>query len=501
MKINRTFLFLLVVSCFIFPAGAQDAPAELDAMIREGMADWEVPGLITAVVKDGEVQFAQAYGVRNRESGAPVNGQTLFTMASTTKAVVCMGLGILVDRGQLAWDDPVSKHLPAFDLSDPYIRGEARVQDLLTHNLGIASADLLWVLDSVSAGKTLERFALAEKAYPIRGGFQYNNLMYAAAGAVIESVSGKPWTQFIDEEILGPLEMTRTQTRSASLPGVGNFVTPYEKLPGGDLVTAPYWFSDQIGSAGMMWTCLDDIQNYLIMLTQDGEYKGKRLLSPETFDYLFKPHAFVTESEFYPTQELTQPHWRTYGLGWFQHDYAGEKLDFHTGSLPGLSAIAGIMRDRKTAVYVLANLDHAELRHAILYKAMDLWALDAGGRNWHDEVFALYSGLREKGEKAEADLVAGRIAGTSPSLPLSAYAGTYHHPMVGTARVRVSDGSLLLEFNEFAEFRLEHWHYDTFRSDLKNRTLTRLMVPFKLGADGKPESLEALGNTFKKSPE
>ena len=105
-------------------------------------------------------------------------------------------------------------------------------------------------------------------------------------------------------------------------------------------------------------------------------------------------------TNFYPTQELTKPDWMTYGLGWFQHNYRGHKLDFHTGSIAGLVAIAGIIHDTGTAVYVLANRDHAELRHAILYKAMDLWAFNDPERPWHREIFKLYAKSRERQETA-----------------------------------------------------------------------------------------------------
>jgi len=198
------FLFLLFN---VQASQAQSSTQRLDAMIRQGMDDWHIPGLAAVVVSGGEIAFSRVYGVRDVETRSPVDPQTLFNMGSTTKAVVCMALGILVDQGKLSWNDKVRDHLPEFRLSDPYITEEARVQDLLTHNLGIAQADLLWVLDSVSTGETLRRFALAKKAYPVRGGYQYNNLMYAAAGEVIQAVSGKHWTEFVREELFEPLEM------------------------------------------------------------------------------------------------------------------------------------------------------------------------------------------------------------------------------------------------------------------------------------------------------
>ncbi|MDX1333395.1 MAG: serine hydrolase domain-containing protein, partial [Robiginitalea sp.] len=363
------FLFLLFS---VQVSQAQSSTERLDATIRQGMEDWHIPGLAAVVVSEGEIAFSRVYGVRDVETRSPVDPQTLFNMGSTTKAVVCMALGILVDQGKLSWNDKVRDHLPEFRLSDPYITEEARVQDLLTHNLGIAQADLLWVLDSVSTRETLRRFALAKKAYPVRGGYQYNNLMYAAAGEVIQAVSGKHWTEFVRDQLFEPLEMTRTVARVTDIFDAGNYVTPYYYEEEAGFIEVPYNRSDQIGAAGMIWTCAADMENYLRFLVGGGTYNGTVILKPETFAYLFKPYTLLPEAGFYPTRQLTRPSWLSYGLGWFQHDYRGEKLDFHTGSIGGLIAIAGIIHDKKTAVYVLANRDHAELRHAILYEALDL---------------------------------------------------------------------------------------------------------------------------------
>lgn len=496
-----SFLLTLLFTWVFIPLGAQDKAEALDAMIREGMEQWKIPGLVATVVHDGEVVFEKAYGVRNLQTGARVDRQTLFNMGSTTKAVVSLALGILVDRGKLKWEDKVYMHLPEFHLSDPYIREEARVMDLLTHNLGIDEADLLWLVDSTSTKETLLNFAQAEKTFPVRGGFVYNNLMYAAAGEVIRAASGRPWSQFVEEEVFRPLEMTHTVALAAEMAKVPNRATPYLADPEKGILQAPYTLSDQIGAAGMIYTCLEDVEHYLLMLEQGGVYKGKTLVSPETFAFLFEPRALIGAEAFYPTRELTRPNWRSYGLGWFQHDYRGHKLDFHTGSITGLIAIAGIMHDRNTAVYVMANLDHAELRHAILYQALDLWAFDDPNRNWQQEVFSLYEGLRQQALQQEADLKAKRQAGTSSRLPLSAYAGTYRHPMLGEARVTATDAGLDLIFNDFAAFRLQHWHYDTFRSDTRNRYLMRLMVNFNFGTDGAARQFEALGKTFVKSAE
>jgi CubicO group peptidase (beta-lactamase class C family) len=488
------FLILLVPG----PACAQENAERLDAMIRHGMEDWHVPGLAAIVVKDGEVVFSRVYGVKDVGTRAAVDRETLFNMGSTTKAIVCMALGMLVDQGKLKWEDKVRDHLPSFRLSDPYITEEARVQDLLTHNLGIAGADGLWAMDSVSTEATLRRFALSRKAYPVRGGFQYNNLMYAVAGEVIGAVSGRHWTDFVREHLFEPLEMDRTVARAADIFQAGNYVTPYFYEGEAGHLKAPYDVSDQIGAAGMIWSCAADMEHYLQMLEAGGVYKGKTLLKPQTFAYLFQPQTLIPESDFYPTRQLTQPHWTSYGLGWFQHDYRGHKLDFHTGSISGLVAMAGIMHDQNTAVYVLANRDHAELRHAILYQALDLWAFGEASRDWHQEVFELYEGIRKASENREREFANQRVKDTRPTLPLAAYEGTYHHPMLGDVAVRQSPDGLQFDFNRFMAFEAGHWHYDSFRSNRENRYRAQVLFTFHLGPGGAVSELEALGERFKK---
>ena len=123
-------------------------------------------------------------------------------MASTSKAVVAIAMGMLVDDGKLNWTDKVVDHLPYFKLSDPYITADARIKDLFTHNLGIGNADALWTIDSVSTYETIRKFQHAKKNLPpTRRILPTRNIMYAVAGEVIEAVSGKPWNKFVEERI------------------------------------------------------------------------------------------------------------------------------------------------------------------------------------------------------------------------------------------------------------------------------------------------------------
>lgn len=497
-SIIKYILIALIVKGYSLNAQQESNNQKLDAMIVQGINDWKVPGLAAIVVKDGKVVFQKTYGVKNVQTKEPVNENTLFAMASTTKAIVALSLGMLVDEGKLKWDDKVVEHLPYFRLSDPYITANARVKDLLTHNLGIGNADLLWIIDSTSTRQTLRNFENAKKAYPLRGGFTYQNIMYVAAGEVIGAASGKHWTDFVKERVFTPLEMNRTQAKAINILKAGNYATPYNYDPEEGIVRVPHSFADQIGAAGMIWSAPKDISNYLTFLVNDGVYKNDTLVKPTTFNYLFKPHALQPEGGMYPTTALTKPNWNTYGLGWFQQDYRGSKLDFHTGSLGGLVAIAGVVHDKNMAVYVFANLDHAELRHAIMLKAIDLFVFNDDDRDWHTEVFELYNGFHKKDLEKQKKKVDERVKNTKPSLPLSAYNGVYNNKMLGNAVVTQIGDTLEVNFNSYISYRASHWHYDTFITNKDPSWGEIFEIRFDLNNNGEVKQLDFMGEVFTK---
>ena len=234
-------------------------------------------------------------------------------------------------------------------------------------------------------------------------------------------------------------------------------------------------------------------------MVNDGVYKSDTLVKPSTFNTLFEPHSFQGGNGQYPTTALTKPNWNTYGLGWFQQDYRGHKLDFHTGSIAGLIAIAGIMHEKDLAVYVFANLDHAELRHAILFKAIDLYAFDDDSRDWHKEIFDLYSGFRNEAKAAHEKQLKAQIKETKPSLPLKDYQGTYTHKMLGEIIVSASTDALQLNFNDYKKYTATHWHYDTFKTNKDSKWRDSIMATFVLNADGKINEMNVMGEVFIKN--
>ena len=391
MKLKFIILQLLIVS-FIFVNGQTNAEKinELDAYIQKGIELWKPPGLAVTVVKDGEIIFKKGYGVTKIGTNKAVDENTLFGCMSTTKAFVAAGLAMLVDDGKLNWDDKVIKHLPGFKIKDSYITNEITIKDLLTHRTGVGNTDILWGTFNFKSDKILSSMSDVDKVYSLRSSFIYQNVMYLAAGKIIEAVSGQTWGEFLKDRIYNPLGMNDTYSLLSMIASMENKADAHNYDGNGSIEKIKQLSADEIGPAGSMWSTINDIGKWVQFLLNEGKVGEKALISQTNFDELFKPHQIVPSDQFYPSQQITKPNWMTYGLGWFQHDYKGKMVQFHTGSLPGMVAIIGMIPDENIGVYVMGNLDHVELRHAIMYATFDLFMEGELTRDWSKELHAIY---------------------------------------------------------------------------------------------------------------
>jgi CubicO group peptidase (beta-lactamase class C family) len=501
IRIPSVLVAVVVALCLKASPAAQPAPLTgFDDLVARAMKDWRVPGLAMAVAKDGKIVVERGYGVRQLGQPAPVDSHTLFAIGSTTKAMTAALVGMLVDDKLLAWDDPVVKHLPWFQLKDPAVTRELTVRDLLTHRGGLGNADYLWYGQSNSTEEILKRVRLIEPAYSVRSSFIYQNIMYAAAGAVIEAAGHKPWAEMIRLRIFEPLGMRDSIATAATLKAHANVAAPHD-IVGGQVRAIDNMSVDPVASAGAVWSSVSDMARWMQFLLDGGRIGGsggKRLLGEATFAELFKPQT-IAPFDMYPTTSVVKPHWMTYGLGWFQQDYRGRAVDFHTGSIDGMTAIHGLMRDDRLGVYVLANLDHAEVRHALMYTVLDRY-IGAPERDWSAELLKLYTGIKQQADESREKEEAKRVRGTTPSLPLAQYAGTYSDPLRGDVEVTLSDGGLRLRHGPGFVGRLEHWHYNTFRAKWTAEWHAPALVTFALNAEGKPTDVDLMGGRFVRRP-
>jgi len=478
---------------------AQGAPAPpvtlngLDAYIARAVQDWRIPGLAISIAKDDSVVFSKGYGVRELGKPGAVDAGTRFAIGSTTKAMTAVALGMLVDEKKVRWDEPVITYLPGFRVGDPYVTRELTVRDLLTHRGGLGNADQLWASAAYPADEIMRRVATLAPAYSLRSRFIYQNIMYAVAGDVIAAASGMPWAQFLRTRIFEPLGMKATEATLAALDGQSNIATPHGEIADTirPITNRPV---DAVGPAGSVWSSVGDMAKWARFILDSGRVGGKRLLSEATFRELLSPQV-IAPREIYSTMPLVRPHFFTYGLGWFLHDYQGQAVAMHTGSIDGMSALIGLIPDRRLGVYVLANLDHAELRHALMYRVFDMYSGNAP-RDWSKELLALYSGLERQADSARRDQIQRRVANTRPSLPLDRYAGTYTSQTYGNAVVSVRNDALHFAFGRGRVGTLTHWHYDTFQAKWDDVRMDPSLVVFAPDGAGGVSSVRAFGITF-----
>ena len=490
-RIAVLILLLFVVSTG-FGQNQSELIQKLDDYIEVARQQWEVPGLSVAIVKDGQVVLSKGYGVRSLAATEAVDHNTIFSIGSTTKAMVAAAMGMLVDQGLVSWEDKVIEHMPDFQLYDPYVTRELRVKDLFTHNAGLGNADLLWYYNDLEPDEILKRMRNLKPAYPFRGGYTYQIILYLAAGKLIASVCGKSWVEFMQERVFVPLGMTNTyptleisqkqQNRSIPHHHIDNKITPIEDCS-----------ADPIAPAGAIWSSVNDMAKWMQFLLDTGKVEGRALLELETYQELFKPHIIIPQAQFYPTTALTKPTWTTYGLGWFQHDYHGYALQFHTGSLPGTVAIIGLVPELDLGVYVLGNLDHAEVRHAILYQVIDAFRGETD-KDWSTACKDLYDSIATiQGLQRKEQMLARQIK-TKTSRPINDYAGIYFDPLWGEVEIIKSKSILELKVSSQLTARLEHWHYDTFNLKWSRKWMGDSLLSFGLAeTDGSVESL-SIGN-------
>jgi CubicO group peptidase (beta-lactamase class C family) len=409
--------------------------AKLDAYIEKARAEWDVPGLAVAIVKDGKVAFAKGYGVKEQGRQDAVDADTLFAIASNTKAFTAASLGILNDEKKVKWSDRVSEILPYFELYDPWVSHEMRVDDLLCHRSGLKtfSGDLLWYGTPYSREEIIRRARYLKPEFPFRAGYGYSNLMFLAAGEVVAKTSGLSWDEFVRERIFAPLGMKRTITSVRQLDRTGNFATPHTSFEGP--VERIDWVNwDTMAPAGGIISSANDMARWLLLQLGGGELNGTRIFSDAAQRTMWTPHNVMSGPA--PGSKENDTHFRTYGLGWGVSDFQGHFTASHGGAYDGMFSQVWLMPEERLGIVVLTNCDRGVMM-PIVNRIRDAY-LGLPEKNY--SVLALEtSKLSKAAKKAEAAPKSAR-----PPMALDSYAGTFGGPLYGDATVTAEGSGLVL---------------------------------------------------------
>ncbi len=458
------FLLLIVFPAFVFAQTLDDKLKEIDAYAEKARADWNVPGFAVGIVKDDKVVFVKGYGVRTLNKPEKVDENTLFAIASNSKAFTTASLAILVDEGKLDWDDKVTKYLPEFQMYNSYVTGEMTVRDLVSHRSGLDtfSGDLLWYETTYTNDEILSRIRFLKPVNGFRAAFGYQNLMYIAAGRVVERVSGKNWSEFVREKILTPLGMNNTKTSILDYKTGDNVATPHNES-GGKLRALPQGNVDGAAGAVRLNSSVSDMTKWLRLQLGRGTFDGKQIFSQKQSGEMWSVVTPIAVNPFPPANATTQM-FSAYGMGWFLQDYRGRKIVQHSGGLDGMISQTAMMPSENLGLVVLTNSE-TSVNSIMMNKIFDVFLNVEPKRDWSAERLKRAADNKKRDADEDAKIVAARVKDTKPSLALTNYAGSYVDQLYGDATVAEENGKLVLRFVQSPNFvaDLEHWHYDTFQ--------------------------------------
>lgn len=444
-----------------------DLLAGFEEEVCAALHDDTVPGAAVLVIKDGEILMSQGFGKRHVAADLDVTPCTLFAIGSSGKAFTSAAIAMLVEEGKLAWETPIREYLPTFTLQDQFATARMTVRDLLSHRCGLPRHDFLWYGSRGTRKETIERLAYLEPSADFRTLFQYNNLMFIAAGYLVECVTGQSWEEFVAERIFTPLGMTSSTTRIEDSRATGDYALPYQEK-GGEIVEIPFYDQWQITCpAGGINSNLEDIAHWLRFQLNGGRHGNVQLLATEYLAQNHTPHTVIPASD--PTVAIgmgsKSPEFSNwcYGQGWFIGTFRGHRMVQHGGTINGFKAEVVLLPDEKVAVAVFANKSGTLTPYSIAFLACDR-LLGAQRTDWNGRIQAEVAESKAQGEKLA--MAESAIPNTRPSHHLEGYCGRYEHPGYGLVTISCEEDQLQFTYNGLSS-SLTHFHYDIFAMNME----------------------------------
>jgi CubicO group peptidase (beta-lactamase class C family) len=457
MPIVHRLRLLLAGLCFAAPFAGAATPdplksLDIDHLVERTMAAYQVPGIAVGIVKDGKLVFAKGYGVRELGRPGKVDADTLFGIASNTKAFTTAALAILVDEGKLHWDDRVIDYLPEFQLYDSYVTREFTIRDLVTHRsgLGLGAGDLMFYPNSDFTPKEIIRglrFLKPETGF--RSAYAYDNNLYLVAGQLIPAITGQSWEDFVTARILTPLKMAPCVALPQRVADHTNQASPHAAVEG-KVVPVPPDDTSNLAPAGAIQCNVTGLAKW--QLTQLGQGQadgGPRIFSAAQSQSMWAPQTIVPLSGKGPNPART--HFRAYGLGWFLDDFNGYKRVFHSGGLGGMVTFQSLIPERNLGVIVLTNAEQGGAFDTIALAITDAYT-GGSGRDWLKLVQDRDADRAREHAQSDAKRKPAPLPGFDlAKLDLAPYAGTFKDPWRGEATITMGSEGLTLTFSRTTE--------------------------------------------------
>ncbi|MEP7075581.1 MAG: serine hydrolase [Acidobacteriota bacterium] len=342
-------MFAQTASATAYIVDQPKALAAIEERLEARRKELGIPGVSLVIVKDDKVIYAKGLGYKDFEKKIPVTPDTQFAIGSATKAFTALTVLMSQDEGKLSIDDSPKKYLPYFRMYDPDTDKNITIRDLMCHSSGLNRTDLAMITGKLNRAELIEVAAQAKPTAKLREKFQYQNIMFTAAGEIAATVQKQPYQKLVADRIFKPLGMTNStislndmqKARDYSFGYSYNFDTKEtEKLPFRDI--------DQVAPAGSINSTANDMSRWLRFVLNGGTVGDKRLVSEKAYDEWLKPQMKIAGKA-------------AYGFGWFLQDWHGLKVVQHGGNIDGFNSMVAMIPEKKIGFVLLTNVTSSSL--------------------------------------------------------------------------------------------------------------------------------------------
>jgi CubicO group peptidase (beta-lactamase class C family) len=362
LKVFSSLLLALSLFTVSLPAGAyaqapaavyasqdEKALAAIEAKVEARRKELGIPGMSLVIVKDDKVIYMKGLGFKDFEKKIVVTPDTQFAIGSATKAFTALSVLMSQDEGKLSLEDSPKKYLPYFKMYDPDADKAITIRDLLSHRSGLNRTDLAMITGRLNRAELIQVAAQAKPTAKLGEKFQYQNIMYTAAGEIVTQVQGKPWESFVPERIFKPLGMTNSSMLIREMEKVKDYSYGYTyNFDTKETVKRPFREIEQVAPAGSINSSARDMAQWLRFVLNVGSVNGKRLVSEKSFAEWVKPQMKIAGST-------------DYGLGWFLQDWKGHKVVQHGGNIDGFNSLVAMVPEKKLGFVMLTNVSASSL--------------------------------------------------------------------------------------------------------------------------------------------
>jgi CubicO group peptidase (beta-lactamase class C family) len=421
----------------VLPSFVKDS---LDIYVNRGLEKWDIPGVAVLVVKNGEVVVQKGYGFLETGKPEKVDENTLFMIASNTKAFTGIALAMLENEGKCSFDDRVQKYLPGFTMKDPWVAEHLTLTDVVSHRIGMETfqGDFMYWESDLTAMEVVEKFGMLEPAYDFRAKWGYCNAGFLVAGLCIEKISGLTWEQFMRDKLINPLEMDRTLVMTSETNGATNLAAAHTMVDG-QLQVIPHCLIDNIAPAASISSSVSDMSHWVIALLDSGYYKGKEVIPYDAIKKSQYPRSIIRKAG----HPFNTAHYSLYGMGWDLMDYEGREIVSHTGGVDGFVTSVTLLPEENLGIVVLTNTDANAFYQAVKWEIIDAY-LELPYRDYS----STYKTRFQRGADIEMAMVKSwrDSAALKPELPvkLSHFEGKYSHTVYGWAELNAKDDYLVM---------------------------------------------------------